>query len=46
MEQEAENLTRQLEEENKMLRSLLKISEDYSEPTTQAALSSTIQEIE
>ena len=30
MEEESENLTRQLEEENKMLRSVLKISQDFS----------------
>ena len=29
-----------------MLRNLLKISEDYSKPTTQSELMSTIQEIE
>lgn len=29
-----------------MLRSLMKISEDHSSPTTQAALQSTVQEIE
>jgi hypothetical protein len=30
MEEESENLTREMEEENKMLRSILKISQEFS----------------
>ena len=34
LEEESELITKQLQEENQMLRSLLKISEDYSAPVT------------
>lgn len=34
LEEETQILTRQLEEENKMLRSLLKIADEHAEPTT------------
>ena len=46
LEQEAELVVSQLQEENTMLRGLLKISQEYSAPTTQANLTKTIQEIE
>lgn len=36
----------QLEEENQMLRNLLKISDEHAAPVTQKALTSTISEIE
>ena len=46
IEQEHEKILQTMEEENQMLRSLLKISEDYSTPTTQSLLSSAIKDIE
>ena len=46
LEQESELVMSQLQEENTMLRTLLKISQEYSEPTTQANLTKAIQEIE
>ena len=46
LEEQADIITRQLEEENKMLRSLLKISKDFSAPTTQNELLAKCQEYE
>ena len=46
LEEQAELMMGQLEEENRMLRNLLKISEEHAAPVTQNALTTTISEIE
>ena len=46
MENEAQALIEEVENENKMLRQLLKISEDYSKPATLSEIERTIAETE
>ena len=46
MENEAQALIAEVENENKMLRELLKISEDYSKPATVAEIEKTVRDAE